>query len=190
MSELKAIRAVCDENGLILHLDGARLYNAIIAKTEDPKEYGKVFHSISLCLSKGLGAPVGSLLVGDKATIKKARRLRKVFGGGMRQAGFLAAAGIYALENHVERLRDDHKAAQRLAGALRNSKIAGEVLPVETNIVIFEAAPPYTPKTLVEKFKEHGIYGYAISPTQVRLVTHLDITPEMIEKTIKVFSSL
>ena len=190
MSELKAIRAVCDENDLILHLDGARLYNAIIAKTEDPKEYGKVFHSISLCLSKGLGAPVGSLLVGDKATIKKARRLRKVFGGGMRQAGFLAAAGIYALENHVERLRDDHKAAQQLAGALRNSKIAGEVLPVETNIVIFEAAPPYTPKTLVEKFKEHGIYGYAISPTQVRLVTHLDITPEMIEKTIQVFSSL
>lgn len=190
MSEMKAIRKICDENGLILHLDGARLYNAIVAKDEDPKEYGQVFHSISVCLSKGLGCPVGSILLGNAATIKKARRIRKVFGGGMRQAGFLAAAGIYALQNHVERLRDDHEAAQKIATALAGSKIAGTVLPVETNIIIFEVLAPYTPKTLVEKLKEQGIYGYAISPTQMRLVTHLDITPEMVEKTIQVFQSL
>lgn len=190
MSEMRAIRAVCEEAGLVLHLDGARLYNAIVAKKENPKEYGQVFHSISVCLSKGLGAPVGSLLIGDKATIKKARRIRKVFGGGMRQAGFLAAAGIYALQNNVNRLQKDHDAAQRIVRALENANIAGKVLPVETNIIIFEVLPPYTPKTLVEKLKEHGIYGYAISSTQLRLVTHLDITPEMIDKTIQVFSSL
>jgi threonine aldolase len=190
MEELHAIRAVCDANNLILHLDGARLYNALVAKKQDPKEYGRVFHSISICLSKSLGCPVGSLLIGDKATIRKARRIRKVFGGGMRQAGFLAAAGIYALQNHVERLEEDHRHAQKIARALEGSAVAGRVLPVETNIIIFDVKEPYTPKTLVEKLKEHDILGYAISPTQVRLVLHLDITAAMVEKTVKVFQSL
>jgi threonine aldolase len=190
MEELHAIRAVCDANNLILHLDGARLYNALVAKKQDPKEYGRIFHSISICLSKSLGCPVGSLLIGDKATIRKARRIRKVFGGGMRQAGFLAAAGIYALQNHVERLEEDHRHAQKIARALEGSAVAGRVLPVETNIIIFDVKEPYTPKTLVEKLKAHDIFGYAISPTQVRLVLHLDITAAMVEKTVNVFQSL
>ncbi|TAH01906.1 MAG: aminotransferase class I/II-fold pyridoxal phosphate-dependent enzyme, partial [Sphingobacteriales bacterium] len=108
LTEIEKIRKVCNQHGLILHLDGARLFNAMVARKEDPQAYGKLFHSISICLSKGLGAPVGSLLLGNQAFIKKARRVRKVFGGGMRQAGVLAAAGIYAMENHVERLTQDH----------------------------------------------------------------------------------
>lgn len=190
MNEMKAIKEVCDAHDLILHLDGARLFNAIVAKEQDPKEYGQVFHSISVCLSKSLGCPVGSLLIGSHSTIKKARRIRKVFGGGMRQAGFLAAAGIYALKHNINRLKEDHHSAQQIAEALASSKIAGKVLPVETNIIIFEVLPPYTPKTLVEKLKEHHILGYAISPTQMRLVTHLDITPQMVKKTIEVIRTL
>ncbi|MDB5252499.1 MAG: threonine aldolase [Flaviaesturariibacter sp.] len=190
MDEMRAIRTLCDAHNLVLHLDGARLYNALVAKKQDPKEYGQIFHSISVCLSKSLGCPVGSLLIGDAATIRKARRIRKVFGGGMRQAGFLAAAGIYALQNNVDRLEDDHQHARQIARALEASRVAGTVLPVETNIIIFEVLQPYTPKTLVEKLREHGILGYAISPTQMRLVLHLDITPEMVEKTVQVFQSL
>jgi threonine aldolase len=187
-AEIRKIRQVCDEHHLPLHLDGARLFNAMVARNEKPEDYGRNFDSISICLSKGLGAPVGSLLLGKTDFIRKAKRIRKVFGGGMRQAGYLAAAGLFALKNNITRLRQDHDHAQQIATALTAKGI--EVLPVETNIVIFNAPAPYNPVSLVAKLKEQGIWGYAISPTQVRLVVHLDITPEMIDKTITVIKSL
>jgi threonine aldolase len=189
LENIKQIREVCDENNLILHLDGARLFNALVAKNQDAKDFGKAFHSISICLSKSLGCPVGSVLVGDNTTIKKARRVRKAFGGGMRQAGFMAAAGIYALKNNINRLETDHLHAKQLSEALSKRDWVVSVMPVETNIVIFEVKQPMNPKLLVEKWKEHNIYGYAISPTQVRLVTHLDLSKEMIEKTIQTIES-
>jgi threonine aldolase len=190
MDEIRKIRKVCDENHLPLHLDGARLFNALVAKNQSPKEYGELFHSISICLSKSLGCPVGSVLLGNKDFIKKARRVRKVFGGGMRQAGYLASAGIFALKNNVKRLCQDHLHAQQIADALAQKQFVTEVLPVETNIIIFSLNGQYTPQSLVAKLKEENIYGYAISPTQVRLVTHLDITPEMVEKTIRKIKAL
>lgn len=190
LSQIEQIRQVCDDHGLILHLDGARLFNAMVARKEDPMQYGKLFHSISICLSKGLGTPVGSLLLGEAAFIKKARRVRKVFGGGMRQAGVLAAAGIYALENHVERLGQDHLHAQMIEEALRAKPFVDEILPVETNIVIASFKAPYTPQLFMEKMKQHDILMFAISPTQIRMVLHLDITTEMVEHTIKIIQNL
>jgi threonine aldolase len=190
LDDIKDIRQVCDENGLMLHLDGARLFNALVAKGQSAKDYGQLFHSISICLSKSLGCPVGSLLLGSREFIKKARRIRKVFGGGMRQAGYLAAAGIYALNNHIDRLQEDHKHAKMLAEALQKKDIVEEVYPVETNIIIFKLKPGLTPVALVEKMKQKDIYWYAISPTQVRIVVHLDITPEMIDKTIEAINQL
>lgn len=188
--EIKKIRQVCDEHNLILHLDGARLFNALVARSESPKEYGEAFHSISICLSKSLGCPVGSLVLGNKDFIKKARRVRKAFGGGMRQAGYLASAGIYALKNNVERLQQDHQHAKLLGEALTKKDFVETVLPVETNIIIFSVKEKFTPKELVAKMKEENIYWYAISPTQVRIVTHLDITPAMIKKTIEAIQLL
>lgn len=190
LSEIKAIRSVCDENDLKLHLDGARLFNALVAKGESAEDYGKTFHSISICLSKSLGCPVGSVLIGSAPFIKKARRIRKAFGGGMRQAGFIAAAGIYALQNNIERLSEDHSNAGKLAAVIAKKDFVSDVLPVETNIIIFAVKPPYTPVKLVELLKEQGILGYAISPTQVRLVLHLDISPAMVQRTIEVINSL
>jgi threonine aldolase len=133
--EMRKIREVCDRHGLGLHLDGARLFNAIVAKNEDPKEYGKIFDTISVCLSKGLGTPIGTVLIGDRDIMKGAMRVRKVLGGGMRQIGFMAAAGIYALDNHVERLAEDNKRASELGKTLKELDYVGEVEPVETNIV-------------------------------------------------------
>ena len=188
--DIKEIKKVCIENGLALHLDGARLWNAMVAKNETPLQYGQTFDSISICLSKSLGCPVGSLLVGSEAFIKKARRIRKVFGGGMRQAGFLAAAGIYALDNNINRLSTDHKHAALLAEAIAKKSFVKEVLPVETNIVIFELQDSITAPHLVAQLKEHDILGYAIAPNRVRLVTHLDISESMISKTIDTFAKL
>jgi threonine aldolase len=190
MEEIRNIKKVCDENRLFLHLDGARLFNALVEKDQSPIEYGQVFHSISICLSKSLGCPVGSLLLGKKDFIKKARRIRKAFGGGMRQAGYLAAAGIYALKNNVERLKHDHDHAKQIAEALRKKDFVSEILPVETNIIIFGVKQPWTAKCFVDKLKEHDILGHPISGTQVRLVTHLDVTPVMVEKTIDVITKL
>jgi threonine aldolase len=187
---LKRIRTVCDEHNLAFHLDGARLFNAIVAKNESAKDYGDVFDTISVCLSKSLACPVGSLVLGTKDFIRKARRIRKVFGGGMRQAGYLAAAGIYALQNNVQRLEQDHQHAHQLAAALAKKDFVDTILPVETNIIIFSTNERFTPKTLVARLKEEGILWYAISPTQVRIVTHLDISPAMIQKTIEVIESI
>ena len=190
MNELKKIRKVCNDHKLALHLDGARLFNALVAKKESPKEYGQVFHSISICLSKSLGCPVGSLVLGTKDFIRKARRVRKAFGGGMRQAGYLAAAGTFALQNNIERLQQDHDHALLLAEALEKKDFVDTVLNVETNIIIFSVKGRFTPQTLVANMKEKNIYWYAISPTQVRIVTHLDVTPNMIQKTIETIAAL
>lgn len=188
--EIKRIRQVCIENNLLLHLDGARLWNALVAKNESPQQYGQVFDSISICLSKSLGCPVGSVLIGKKDFIKKGRRIRKVFGGGMRQAGFLAAAGIYALQNNIERLKHDHGHAALIGKAISSSPIAKAVLPIETNIIIFETAETTTASTIVEKLKQKEIYCYAIAPDRVRFVVHLDITDEMVDKTIEIIKNI
>ncbi len=174
--EIKKIRVVCDERGLKLHLDGARLFNALVARGEEPAWYGKQFHSISVCLNKGLGCPIGSMLAGSASFIREARRVRKVFGGGMRQAGYMAAAGIYALRHHVDRLAEDHLHARRIAEAIAKKDFARNTLPVETNIVIVEMQPDRSPVEIAQKLKEQGILAIAISSTQLRFVTHLDIS--------------
>lgn len=188
--DILAIKHICTESNLKLHLDGARLFNALIAKNETPLQYGETFDSISICLSKGLGAPVGSVLLGSKPFIAKARRIRKVFGGGMRQAGFIAAAGLYALQHHVERLNVDHHHAKQIAQTLQTLEYVDEIKPVETNIIIFSCKGKYTSKQLVEILKQHQILAYSISPTQVRLVVHLDISEAMIERTIEVLKEI
>jgi threonine aldolase len=188
--EIEKIRKVCDEHHLKFHLDGARLVNALVAKNETPEQYGIIFDSISICLSKSLGCPVGSLLIGDTAFIKKARRIRKAFGGGMRQAGFLAAAGIYALQNNIARLKVDHHHTTVIADAIKKKDFVNIILPVETNIIIFELKEGFAAPVMVDKLKEKGILSYAITPTRVRFVFHLDISPEMVDKTIKIISTL
>ena len=190
IADLQLIRDVCLKNNLKLHLDGARLWNALVAKKEHPRQYGEIFDSISICLSKGLGTPVGSLLLGNAEYIKKARRVRKVFGGGMRQAGYLAAAGIYALENNIDRLAIDHNHAKQIAEALIKKDFVGKVMPVETNIIIFEILSPYTPKKFTEELAKFDILSMVISTTQVRIVTHLDITAKMVQNLIKIINAL
>jgi len=188
--DFKDIKNVCLENNLQFHLDGARIFNAIVEKQEDPKNYGRLFDSISVCLSKGLGAPVGSVLLGNAEFIGKARRIRKVFGGGMRQAGFLAAAGIYALEHNIERLNSDHLNAKKIAEALLKKPFTGKMMPVETNIIIFEVTGSYTAKSLAQQFKAFDILVMAISETQIRMVFHLDVTEAMVDTTIGVIETL
>lgn len=189
-ADLVAIKEVCNTRNLAFHLDGARLFNALEATQQSAAQYGALFDSISICLSKGLGAPVGSLLLSNKEFIKKARRIRKVWGGGMRQAGYIAAAGLYALQNHVDRLATDHAHAKTLASALQQQPYVKAITPVETNILIFELTADITAPQWVAAMQEKGLLAYAIAPTQVRLVTHLDISEEMIERTVKVFSEL
>jgi len=188
--EIKKIRKVCDEHHLPLHLDGARLFNALVAKNETPQQYGQVFDTISVCLNKGLGCPIGSILTGSQAFIKKARRIRKVFGGGMRQAGFMAASGIYALQNHIKRLELDHVHAKQIAEALQSTPFTGTMLPVETNIIIFEVKAPHTAKQLAATFGENNIRCIAISPTQIRMVTHHDISEQMVRELISFIQQL
>jgi threonine aldolase len=186
----KAIKKVANDHKLALHLDGARLFNAIVEKKEAPIEYGNIFDSISICLSKGLGAPVGSVLIGNAAFIKKARRWRKVFGGGMRQAGSLAAAGIYALEHHIERLAEDHKNAKILSEALAKKEFVSSILSVETNIVIATIGGKYTAASFAAALKEKGILAIAMTPTQVRFVFHLNISESDLAKTIDTINVL
>ncbi|WP_409966782.1 L-allo-threonine aldolase [Mycovorax composti] len=186
---LEKIKQVCAEHHLAFHIDGARLFNAMVAKGQSPQQYGALFDSISICLSKSLGCPVGSILLGSKSFIKQARRIRKVLGGGMRQAGFLAAAGIYALTNNIDRLQKDHEHARLIEAALENKPFVASILPIETNIIIFETKG-ITAKELVEKLKQHQILGYAIAPYRVRLVLHLDITEAMVARTIEVLNAL
>ncbi len=189
-TEIEAIQLVCLQNNLQLHLDGARLFNALITKKETTLQYGKIFNSISICLSKGLGTPIGSILLGSNTFIKKARRIRKVFGGGMRQAGFIAAAGIFALENNIQRLAKDHVHAQLIANALAKKDFILEILPVETNIIIFSLKGKFTAAQFVDIMKEKNMLMFAMSPTQVRMVLHLDVTESMVQQTITAIEML
>ncbi|MGB0881484.1 MAG: threonine aldolase family protein [Vicingaceae bacterium] len=190
LSEIKKIKTLCAEKNLKLHLDGARVFNALVEADYTAKELGEQFDTISVCLSKGLGAPVGSLLLGTKADIKKARRIRKLLGGGMRQAGYLAAAGIYGLENNVERLKEDHARAKKLGSVLNELSFVEKVLPVYTNIVIFEVANSIKHTDIIEKLAQKNVKVVAFGPQQIRLVTHLNFTDEMLKKTIKVLKSI
>ena len=190
LSQIEPIHTLCNIKGLKLHLDGARIFNALAATGDRPEDYGRYFDGISVCLSKGLGAPVGSVLLGSKETIKKAVKIRKAFGGGMRQAGFLAAAGIYALDHHVQRLSIDHQHAAALAHALSEVSYVASVMPVQTNIVIFEVAAPYTANEIVTSLAEKGIACSTTSAKTIRLVTHLDITSAMIDLAIETIKML
>lgn len=188
--ELMRLKELCVRHDMQFHLDGARLWNALVVHSETPVQYGQLFDSISVCLSKGLGTPVGSLLLGTAEFIRQARRIRKVFGGGMRQAGHLAAAGIFAMDHHRERLQIDHQHAAALANALSGKPFIGRILPVETNIVIAEVLGGLTPQSLAQKLMEKNIRVMAISPTQVRLVTHLDVSEQMVDRAQEVIRGL
>lgn len=181
LDALMAIREVCHRHHLPLHLDGARIFNAMLATGQSPVQLGKLFDSISVCLSKGLGAPVGSLLLGSSSFIKEAKRCRKVMGGGMRQAGFLAAAGLYALQHQVHRLEVDHRHAKMLETALNDCAWVESVMPVETNIVIFNIKAPQSAGDIVQKLMQQGIRVAQTGAQQIRLVTHLDVSAEMVE---------
>lgn len=183
-NELEKIAEVCKKENLIFHLDGARVFNAVIRSGDNPLQYGRLFDSISVCLSKGLGAPVGSVLVGDSKFIDRARRFRKAFGGGMRQAGYLAAAGIYALENNIERLADDHRRAAVLAKTLSSLDYIDNVLPVDTNIIIFSVAGGTDRGKFLDMLKSKGIAMIPFGKDRVRAVTHLDFSDKDLESVI------
>lgn len=189
-SEIQRIKEVCESNKLKFHLDAARLFNALVARNESPLQYGEIFDSISVCLSKGLGAPVGSVLLGKRDFINRARRIRKVFGGGMRQAGYIAAAGIYALESNIERLVEDHVHARQIAEALEKKEFIGTIIPVETNILIFEVTGAYTPSSLCATLQKNDVLCLPVSESQVRMVTHLDFTKEMLNRLLKLIEAL
>jgi threonine aldolase len=174
IEEIEKIKAVCEANNLKLHLDGARIWNALVAKRQSPKDFGKLFDTISVCFSKGLGAPVGSVLLGDKKTIQRALRIRKVLGGAMRQSGYLAAGAIYALENNIKLLTEDHRRAKELANVLKKKSWVATIEPVETNILIFSLVPEYKDEVLIEKLKQKNISISAIGNRKLRMVTHLD----------------
>jgi len=187
LNQIKPIRELCTSKNMKLHLDGARLFNALVETKETPLEYGKMFDSISICLSKGLGAPVGSLLLGQKDFIKRARKVRKVFGGGMRQAGLLAAAGLYALKNNIDRLKEDHKKAKLIESVLREYSFVESILPVYTNIIIFNIKKEkYTGEQFEKKLSENNIKIAAFGKQTVRMVTHLDFTDTMLDRTLEV----
>lgn len=179
IEELYRIKQVCDSNNLKLHLDGARLWNALVAKKQHPKMFGEIFDTISVCFSKGLGAPVGSVLIGDQETIQKAIRVRKLLGGGMRQIGYLASAALFAISNNVSRLEQDHFRAKELAYYLSVLNWVDRVEPVETNIVIFSVKPHINYLQVVEAFKINGILISSLGKNKLRMVTHLDYTQEM-----------
>ncbi|HEU4497408.1 MAG TPA: GntG family PLP-dependent aldolase, partial [Flavobacterium sp.] len=174
IEDLRKIKEVCAEHNLKYHLDGARLWNALVAKRQNPKHFGEIFDTISVCLSKGLGAPVGSLLVGDKETMGRALRIRKILGGGMRQAGYLAGAGIYALQHNVSRLQEDHIKAKELASVLKQLPWVESVEPVETNILIFAVKPQHSEASVIEKLKQKNIFISSLGKGKLRIVTHLD----------------
>ena len=178
LAEIQKIKTICEEKNMALHLDGARLFNALVETQENPLEYGKVFDSISICLSKGLGIPVGSVLLGTSEFIKKARKVRKRWGGGWRQAGYLAAAGIYALENNIDRLKEDHARAREIGKIMEGISEVEDIYPVDTNIVIFKLDDKILVSDYVQKLNEKGIKASPFGKHLVRFVTHLDFTDE------------
>jgi threonine aldolase len=179
LEEMKNLHAVAKKHNLVYHLDGARLFNVLVETGDTTKEIGNLFDTISICLSKGLGAPVGSLLLGTKEKIKSARRFRKAFGGGMRQAGFLAAAGIYALDHHVDRLKEDHQKATYIENVLNKTPWVKSIKPVKTNIIIFQTEDDLPASEVVQKLKAKGVNCSAFGNNLIRFVFHLDITEQM-----------
>jgi threonine aldolase len=190
LQQMKELSEACKKHKMSYHLDGARIFNAIVENDYTPADLGTLFDSISVCLSKGLGAPVGSLLVGSKELIRNARRIRKVFGGGMRQAGYLAAAGIYALDHNVDRLKQDHARAKQLAATMSKLAFIDNVLPVDTNIIIFNLNDKLKPEDFVKELASHDIKATGFGRQAIRFVTHLDFTDEMLEKTEEVLKKL
>jgi threonine aldolase len=188
LADMQAIATLCKTKEIALHLDGARLFNAIAESNYTASDIGATFDTISICLSKGLGAPVGSLLLGSKAFIKNARRVRKVFGGGMRQAGILAAAGLFALKHNVERLKEDHTRAQFLGTALASLSWVKRVLPVESNIVIFELHETVNSLQFEQYLSQNNIKVAGFGKQTIRMVTHLDVDDGMMEKVVEVIS--
>lgn len=189
-SSIQAIGEVAKRRGLAFHLDGARLFNALAETEQTTRDYGATFDSISICLSKGLGCPVGSLLLGSRDFIDAARRVRKRFGGGWRQAGFLAAAGSYALEHHVERLSEDHAKARLLGGCLADQAWVAEVLPVQTNIVVFTLADPGLETALLTALQDEGVLAIKLGQGKLRMVTHLDVSMEEIGQVCDVITGI
>ncbi|MFN6114429.1 MAG: threonine aldolase family protein [Flavobacteriales bacterium] len=190
LKEVLRIVMICKKNGLALHLDGARIFNAMTVDGRTPLEWGAPFDSISVCLSKGLGCPVGSVLLGSSPFIREARRVRKRFGGGMRQAGFLAAAGLFALDHHVDRLKDDHARAKRLGAALTQLPYVASVASVETNIVVFDLRNDLQAKSALELLRQRGVLALPFGAGTVRMVTHLDVSDEQIDRTINILQEL
>lgn len=174
IEELIKIKAVCQKHGLHFHLDGARLWNALIAKNQDPILFGQLFDTISVCFSKGLGAPIGSALLFSKEKSNQVMRIRKVLGGGMRQAGYLAAAASFAMDHHLERLSEDHRRAKELGAILKTTSWVEKVEPVETNIVIFSVKSHLEDAKVMETFKQKNISISALGKGKLRMVTHLD----------------
>lgn len=190
LSDLEELSQLAKEVGLAFHLDGARIWNALVAKNQEPAAYGRLFDSISVCMSKGLGCPVGSLLLGSKNFIEKGRFVRKKMGGGMRQAGILAAAGRYALRHHRERLAEDHEKAQRLKTALLNCAWVEKVEPVETNIVIFALKAGKSASAFSESLQAQGILHTKMGPNKLRFVPHLDVSHQDIETVAQALAKL
>lgn len=188
--EILKIRKVCTNRDLGFHLDGARLFNAMVATGQTAKQYGEIFDTISICLSKGLGAPVGSILLGTAKDIKRAKRIRKAMGGAWRQAGYIAAGGLYALENHIERLAEDHAKAKTIGEVLEAQSYVEEVYPCETNILIFKISDAYTNESFLAKLKEHDIHAFGFGPQLIRFVTHYDFTDDHMEQVLKVLKSI
>jgi threonine aldolase len=184
-SEIEKIYQITKENNLAFHLDGARLFNALVSKNETPKQYGGLFDTISICFSKGLGAPVGSMLLGTKNHIKKALRIRKLLGGGMRQVGFLAAAANYALDNNIERLASDHQKAKEIAEVLESCSYISKIEPVETNILIFYVDDKIGADNFIDKMKSKNILLTPMGEGKIRITTHLDYTDQMHEILLK-----
>ncbi len=175
IQEIEKVYTLCQSKGIPVHLDGARIFNALVAQQTDAQDMGQHFDSISICLSKGLGAPVGSVLIGNKAFIKKAKRIRKVLGGGMRQAGYLAAAGIYALDHHIDRLNEDHERARTIGGLLKEKSFIKHIQPIDTNIVIIELEEHIPSDGFLKKLEENGILAVPMGKQLIRFVTHLDL---------------
>ncbi len=192
IEDIREIRRVADEHGLSMHLDGARLWNASVATGIPLNEYGRYFDSISVCFSKGLGAPVGSLVAGSGATIERAHRYRKIYGGGMRQVGIIAAGALYAVEHNIERMAEDHQNARLLAERVAELPgVSVDMDVVQTNIVIMEVkGAKYTAPQIVEALKERGVLILAIGPDKLRAVTHLQVSTEDIQRAIDIFKKI
>lgn len=190
INEFKKISQLCKTKGLKFHLDGARIFNALVAQNKEPKDLQGIFDSISVCLSKGLGCPVGSVLLGNKAFIKYSRKIRKAFGGGMRQAGYLAAAGLYALEHNIERLAEDHRHAKMLGEALEKSEIVENIRPIDTNIIVFDLKETVSVSSFLKYLENNNIKAIQFGPNSVRMVTHLGISKANVNVVIESINNL